>query len=128
MGIIHHHPGAIGLGQFDDGRKIRDIALHAEDAVDDDQFPLVFGLLEDPFQILHVVVAIFLHLSEGEAAAVNDAGMIVFVDDGHIISTQQGGDGSQIGLIAGGKDEGRFLSEETGQFRLPVLRGFPDSR
>src|SRR4030043_1881876 len=114
MGVVYHHPGPISLGQFDDIRQVCDITLHAEDAIDDNQFPFVFNSFEGTLKILHIVMSIFLHLSKRETTHINDARMIVFVNDRNIISTEKSADGSQIGLITGGKDKGCLFSKETG--------------
>ena len=58
---------------------------------------------------------VFLDLTEGEATAVNDACMIVLIDNSDIVPAHKSRDHSQIGLVAGCKDESRFLPKEPGQ-------------
>ncbi len=59
-------------------------------------------------------MAEFLHLPEGETTTVDNAGMIVLIDDGYIGAAYKGGNRSQVGLITGCKDQGSLLSEEPG--------------
>ena len=58
-------------------------------------------------------MTVFFHFSERETTTINDAGVIIFINNSHIVAAQKGGDGPQIGLITRGEDEGSFLSEET---------------
>ncbi len=86
--------------------------------------PYPLQSLEDTLQVFDVVVAVFLHLSKRKAAPINDACVIILVDNSHVTSTQQGGDGPQVGLVPGGKDNGRFLPKETCQLLLQFFVDF----
>ena len=57
---------------------------------------------------------VFLDLAEGEATAINDACMIVHIDDSDIVPAHKSRDRSQIGLVAGCEEESRFLPKEPG--------------
>jgi hypothetical protein len=61
---------------------------------------------------------VFLDLTEGEATAINDACMIVHIDNSDIVPAHKSRDRSQIGLVAGCKDESSFLPKEPGQLRF----------
>src|SRR3990172_7901370 len=92
MGVVHHYSCVVLFGNFDEIRKIKNLARRAENTIRHDQFR---GgereLRNDRFQVLHVVVfvanndlSVFIHHCPG---AVRDqvtshyAGVIVLVGD-----------------------------------------------
>ncbi len=119
VGIIHHQTGVVFLAEGDDLRQRSDVAAHAENAVHDHELAdLRVATLQASLQAGHVVVAEALHLAEGEAAAVNDAGVVIFVCDHDVCPTHQGIDGPQIGLEAGAENQRGLLGNEGRQLAL----------
>ncbi len=60
------------------------------------------------------------HVAEGEARAVDDAGVILLVEIDPVALADQAGNGSQIHLEARGKGHGGFLPHERGQALLEL--------
>ena len=57
MGIVHHHPGAVGLGQPADLRQRAQIRAHAVDAIHHDELTGRFRhALQALFQFFHIIV------------------------------------------------------------------------
>ena len=118
----------MSLGQLYNGREIGNVAFHAEDAIDDDQFVFSLVCFESSFESVYVVMLIFPDLAEGEATAVHDACMIGHVDNRGIVALDKSGDHSQIGLVAGREDQRSFFPQEPCQlffqffvdFKIPV--------
>src|SRR5207248_10539987 len=83
VGLVHHQPGTEAPAELDDRRQVADVALHREDAVDDDQYAAAVagGPLEHLLQLVHAVVAEGPQLGAGEAAAVEDRGVVGRVAD-----------------------------------------------
>ncbi len=119
VGVVHHETGVVFLAEGDDLRQRSDVAAHAEDAVHDHEFAgLRIATLQASLQAGHVIVAEALHLAEGEAAAVNDAGVVLFVCDHDVCPTHQGSDRPQIGLEAGAENQRGLLADEGRQLAL----------
>ena len=111
--VVDHQPRAVAVLALHDPRKIREIPLHREHAVDDDQLALVVArhaqlLLE----VVHVVVAVLVGLAEAEAAAVDDAGVVERVEDRDVGAVEQAGEDAQVDLEAGREGERRLASHE----------------
>jgi hypothetical protein len=124
VGVIDHDPGFVLLGEFDNRRKIRNIALHTEDTVDNDQFAFPLSSLENPLQIVHIVMAELLDLAKRHTASIDDAGVVILIDNGCVSPTQKRRNGPEIGLITSGKDYGRVLPEKFRQLSLQVFVNF----
>ena len=89
--VVHHDGRIVLLGQIDDSGQRRDIAVHAEDAVRDDQ-PLLDSqthrTLEAVLQRVQVLVLVdrpLLGGQTGQAAAVDDAGVVQLVRDDGVV-------------------------------------------
>ena len=65
VGVVDHDPGVVFFRQGDDTGEIGDVPFHAENAVDDDELPDV-GVQrgQEPFEVRHVVVLVFIHVRE----------------------------------------------------------------
>ena len=98
VGVVHHEHDAMFLGDVADLVQRRDVAVHAEDAVGDDQAPAVFGRFGDlAAQIVDIVVGIAHHRGPAQAAAVDDGGVVEFVGEDHVVLAHQRRDGGEIG-------------------------------
>ena len=120
MGLIHHEPRAIFLG---DGAKLGQrggIAQHAVEPFGDHQRAL--GLFPQTpqalAQVLGVIVAEGKEIGPADAAAVIDAGMAMTVQYDLVAGAQDAHQKTQIGLIAGGKHHGRRHAVELGKGSL----------
>ncbi len=78
MGVVHHHDRALLRRQRGELADRANVAVHAEDAVGDDQLfaGLVGHFKQQLFAVGHVLVAENLDLGPGEARAVDDAGVV----------------------------------------------------
>ena len=116
VGVVDHHHGVVLLGQFDDFGQLGDVAFHRENAVDDDELVGVLLALENQLQVLHVVVAVFAHVGEGKAGAVDDRGVVGAVDDDGLIAAGQGAEDALVDHEPGRKYKGLFLADQAASF------------
>ncbi len=126
VGVVDHEAGVVALADVDNRGQLGDVAAHAVDAVDDDEGCLALGHApQGLLQVVGLVVAEAVDLAVGELGAVVDAGVVAFVDDGRGVAIDQGGDGAEVGLVAGGEDQRRLRVEEVGDlgFELEVDGG-----
>ena len=111
--VVHHDAGTILLRKPHDLRQVADVAAHAEHTVGHDQFACGIGdLLQLPFKVLHVVVAVAQHGGVAELAAVIDARVVLPVADDVIILAGNGTDDAEVALEARGERHHGFLAEE----------------
>ncbi len=121
VGVVHHDGGVVLGGQGRDAGQVGDVARHAEDAVDGDQLArLGAALLQAGLQGLHVVMVEAHELAEAQQAAVDDAGVVLAVGDDVLAAADQGADDAQVGLEAGGVEDGGLLADQGGQLRLQL--------
>ena len=64
--IIHHQPGIITLGQPNQGLQGRQIAIHAEHRIRQDQFAFRIAGHQHFFQLFHIVMGITTMLRTGK--------------------------------------------------------------
>ena len=106
--VVDHNQRLEPLGPLDDRRQRRDVAVHAEDAVGDDQLdPLVAVLLEMALEVVHV--------------AMLDGGVVQLVADDDVALAHQRLEDSQVGGEARLEDERRLRVLELGEPTLEVL-------
>src|SRR5438128_1126551 len=105
--LVDHQAGAIALAELDDAGQVADVALHREDAVDDYEHAaaIVCGALQHLLQLVHAVVAEGPQLGAGEAAAVEDRGVVAGVDDHGVARLEDRADRAQVRLVAGREDD-----------------------
>ena len=114
--LIDHHIGIVLLGQTDDLGQVGDVALHAEDAVHNDELHLVrLAFLELTFEGGHVIMLVFQFAGIGKADAFNDGGMVKLVPDDVILAACDAGDHSFVHLKTCGEGDGVFFTDEGGQ-------------
>ncbi len=122
VGVVDEDPGPVLPGQRDDARQVGDVALHAEDAVDDDELAgpgIERG--EQPLEVLHVVVAVLVDGRERQAAGVDDAGVDHAVDEDVVALPGDRGDDAEVGLVARAEGQGGLAVQELGQPLLELL-------
>ncbi|MNX87941.1 hypothetical protein D3C86_1198950 [compost metagenome] len=110
VGVIDHDDGLVLLGDLDDVRQRRDVPVHREDAVGDDQGAAVVALdlVEHPAQVRHVLVLEDGDLGAAQAAAVDDARVVELVGDDHVLLAEHRRDRPRVGREARLEDQGGF--------------------
>jgi len=122
MGIVHHKARAVFLAKRGDLRQKSQVAAHAVEAIHHDKSSLIGrNTRQDAFQIGHIVVAETASLTQSQTRSVHQAGMIFLVKKDHIAAHNHGADHPQVGLHAGGKNEGGFLANPFGQLMFQLL-------
>ena len=87
--IVHHHDAAELVGQIAERRQRAEVAVHAEDAVGDEQRPLVARQrLDDRARGGGVAVREHLDRGAAQARAVDDAGVIQLVGDDDVVAAE----------------------------------------
>src|SRR5438270_3367318 len=104
--VVQHH-SAIGPGDGDHVLQRSDVAEHRIDAFEDHELARTFGdALKPPFERLDVIVAERYDLGIAERTAIVNRRVAVDVEDDVILFTGDGGNDSEIGLVAGREDHG----------------------
>jgi len=70
--------------------------------------------------VLEVAVAVDEGLRLGEAAAVDDAGVVELVREDDLVALCQGGNDTAVGEVAGAEHQRRLRSGELGQAALEL--------
>src|SRR5690606_19720598 len=100
--VVHHRHDAVLFGDFDQRGERRDIAIHAEHAVADDQAAAILGGLRDfAAQVVHVIMGVGDDGRTREAAAIDDAGVVERVGEDDVSLADKAGNGGEIGGEAG---------------------------
>ena len=121
VGIVHHDPCAVLLGQRTNFRQLGDVAAHGEYAVCDDEGAV---LLRHPLQLLlqirHIAVAVAQHLAVAHLAPGVDGSVVLPVADHIVVPPHQCADDTHVGLepCAEGDDAG--LTQKLPQFLLQL--------
>ncbi len=119
MGLVDHQPAAVVTGQPRQLPQRRQVAVHREDPVGDDQRGAPLGLAQPPGEVLDVAVAVDEGLGPGEATAVDDAGVVELVGEDRLARPGEGRDRAGIRQVAGAEEQRRLVSLEAGQ---PLLQ------
>ena len=116
MRLVDHQQRVELARQRLDLRQWRRAALHAEDAVGDDQPTLRPPCpLQRPAQAGDATVLIGLDLGPAEPAAIDDAGVVQPVGDDDVAGADQGRQHPAIGVAAGGEQRHRLDAEIGGK-------------
>ena len=95
--IVDHHDAAGFLGELAEARQRTEVAVHAEDAVRDEQLALPGRqILEDLARRVHVLVGEHLDRRAAETAAVDDARVIQLVRDDDVLFAENRRDGARV--------------------------------
>ncbi len=115
--LVHHDGGVVLVLQLNDFGQLAQIALHGEDAVDDNQFDaLGCATLEDTFQVGHVVVLVSQLGGKTQTAAIHYGGMVAVVADDIIVLAQQLGYDAAVYGETCSEYQSVVLAYEVGQF------------
>jgi len=120
--VVDHQHDAVRRGNLVDLVQWSDIAVHAEHAVSDCQRAAVFTLVlaDDPLQVSRVGVSEADDRRAGEAAAVDDTGMVELVGEDDILFADQRLDGRQVSAEAGLEGDGSLDALESRQAALQL--------
>jgi hypothetical protein len=100
MRVVHHQHGMVRLAEFGNLRQVGNTPLHAEHAIDHDHLTCIgTQVLQDAFEILHVVMPKFERFAKGQTTPIENTGMIEPISNDKIPFLNQGRDGHHIGLI-----------------------------
>ena len=125
MRFIDDEDGVVALGGVGEPGEGGGVAVHAEEGLGDEEpAPGGPGFVEEARRTVRVSVGIDGDSRPGEAAAVDDAGMVEGVGDDDVVGSGQGGEDADVGLVARREDECGLAAEELGQrlFELAVRR------
>ena len=103
------------VGQVTKLAQRREVSVHREDGVGDDECGAACGavLMEEAFERVHVEVRVDDDVRAGEATAVDQARVVECVGEDDIPWAKKGGDGADVGGVAGGEDS-RVLQLDVG--------------
>ena len=105
MRIVDHQPGVMNLGQRQQLVQRRQITVHAEDRIGDDQLDCRIAGSQQRFELHHVTVGKTLYCGLGQLHAVDQRGMVQLLGKDHGAGVAQGAQHGQIGHIAGAKKQ-----------------------
>ena len=109
MGIVHDQQAFILGGKACEVRQGRQISIHAEQTVCDDERPANSGpSFKEPFEVIDIRMMKDAEPRSAEAASVDQACMAEAVGQDQVFGTGQGGKEAQVGEIAGPEAQGRL--------------------
>ena len=108
--------------QLGDLRQRGDVALHREDAVDDDEHAAAVARrpLELLLELVEPVVAERAQLGPREQAAVEDRGVVAGVGDHRVARAEQRAERAEVGLVAGREDDRVLGAHPLGELALEL--------
>jgi hypothetical protein len=124
VGVVDHHAGVVAVGELDDLLERRDVPVHREHAVRDDQAPPPVGLAQAPGEVLGVAVVVDEHVGAGEPAAVDDAGVVQLVGENDISLACERLHHAGVGQVARAEQHAALAALEVGELLLqPAVDG-----
>jgi hypothetical protein len=102
VGLVDDRPRAVDVCQLGDVCERRDVAVHREDRVGDDQPPggALAVLAQRPVEVLDVAMAVDDDLGPREAAAVDDRGVVELVGEDRVPRARQRADDAEVRQVA----------------------------
>ena len=99
VSVVHHHDAVVFFGEVAQLRQRRNIAVHREHAVGDNQLlsRKICMLLEDAVAVLHIFVTKDLNRRFRKPRPVNNRRMVQFVGDDQIVFAEHGRNRSSVG-------------------------------
>ena len=110
VAVVDQNHGIMLLSEFGDLVQRRDVTVHAEHAVGDNQLPLAPRVLpEYLLECGHVVVLVHGPRRLGQPHAVDYRAVVQFVGDDYVLgAAHEGGDEAYVGGVSRGVNECRF--------------------
>jgi len=119
--VVHHEQQPHVLRRFANRVQRRNIPVHAEDAVRDDEAAAIGACLGDlAAQVVHVAVGIAHDLGPAQAAAVDDAGVVQLIREDGVLRPHQRRDRRQVGRKAALERDARLSALEFGEAALQL--------
>ena len=124
VGLVHQQHGLVPPGHLGKLGQRRQVAVHAEQAVGDDQAAAVARRPgQERVELLPIGMRVGADIGPGKPAAVPEAGMILGIAEDDVAGAGQGGDGGQVGGEAGRKEQRRLRAFELRQALFqPLMR------
>ncbi len=101
--IVHQQPGIVSFAQRQQLRQGRDVAVHAEHGIGDNQFPAFRRLHQQLFELRHVAMPIALHLRARQQHGIVERGMVELVGKHGVALARQRLHHTEVGHETGGK-------------------------
>ncbi len=126
MRVIHHQHHIVPAGDRIDLIQRRQITIHAENAIGDDQRTTISALVLENhlLQVSCIGMLIAVNTRTGKPAAIDDAGMVQGIRNNEVFLANQHGDHRSVGAKTGLKDNRSLDSLEIRQaalqFRMDV--------
>jgi hypothetical protein len=121
VGLVEVEHGAVPLAEIDDLPERRRVAVHAEDGVGGDEPAAGTGRREQPGEPVHVAVAVDLDVGAGEAAAVDDGGVVPLVGEDRVARADERPHHACVHVVARREEEGRRGPLHARQARLQLV-------
>ena len=122
--LVDDDAGAMAAGQLDDSLQRREIAIHRKDRVGDDRRPPSAGAAQPVGQRVQVGVRVDDRLGAGQAAAVDQGGVVEGVGEHDLTRAGQGRHDAGIGQEARAEQRTRLRALERRQLLLELaVRG-----
>ena len=114
--LVEQEHRAMAVGHFGQLRQGAQIAVHAEEAIADNQPATMLSRpRQQAVQLFPIAVGIDANVGPGQAAAVPKAGVILGVGVDRVAGADQGRDRPQVCGKAGREEQGGFGPFELGQ-------------
>ena len=115
VGVVHHQGNLVGLAQFCQTRQVRHVAVHAEHRVRGQELARVVPvLLQEPREVVQVVMAVADLPGPGEQDAIDDTGVVQAVGEDQGVPAGERREQRQVGREARGEAERGLLALELG--------------
>jgi hypothetical protein len=118
VGLVDRYAHAMAARELDDLGQRRDVAVHREDGVGDDQRAAPLGLAHAPRQVLDVRVAVDEGLRACQSAAVDDRRVVELVGEDDLTAARQRRDHADVRQVARTEEQRRLRALEVGQALL----------
>ena len=119
VGVVEQEPGVVALGEGDQFRHRRDVAIHAEHRVSDDEPAARSRSGQQPLQRREVEVRIALEGGPRQQRGVVQRGVVQPVGEHRVLAPDQRRHGADVGEVAGGKQQRARQADER---REPLLQ------
>ena len=107
--LVDDHAHVVAPGELDDLRQRRDVAVHREDAVGDDQRAAPLGLAQAPREVVDVAVVVDEGLGPRQPAAVDDRGVVELVGEDDLAARRASAETTpSVRQVAGAEQQRRL--------------------
>ncbi len=126
MRVVEEEPGVVALGQIEQCVDRRDVAVHAEHQIGDDELVRRVALRQLAFELRQITVAIARKRRAGKLRRIDQRSVIElvakhFATPIEVAAAGQCGEHGQIGHVAGGKQQRGRLADELRKRGFKIL-------